>query len=66
MQQTTINIPSERPLAFRVDDFCRKIGIGRTTFYELIKEKKIKTVIIGGRRLVPATEADRLLSEGMQ
>ena len=54
----TIN-PS--PLAYSVDAFCRSIGIGRTKFYDLVRERKIRTVTIGGRRLVPATEIQRLL-----
>ena len=49
-------------LAFRVNDFCSAMGFGRSTFYELVKRGEIRTVVIGGRRLVPAAEADRLLS----
>jgi excisionase family DNA binding protein len=51
-------------LAFRVKSFCKSIGIGRTKFYELVRDGKIKTVVIGGRRLVPADEAQRLIREG--
>jgi excisionase family DNA binding protein len=51
-------------LAFRVRCFCESVGIGRTKFYELVRDGKIKTVIIGGRRLVPADEAQRLVREG--
>jgi len=47
-------------LAFRVQSFCQSIGIGRTKFYELVRDGKIKTIVIGGRRLVPAEEAQRL------
>lgn len=56
---------SER-LAFRVQPFCKSIGIGRTKFYELMRDGKIKTVVIGGRRLVPADEAQRLVREGCE
>jgi len=52
------------PLAYRVTSFCKSIGIGRTKFYELVREGKIRTIIIGGRRLVPADEVQRLLQEG--
>jgi excisionase family DNA binding protein len=54
------------PLAFRVRPFCTSIGIGRTKFYELVRDGKIKTVVIGGRRLVPADEANRLVREGCE
>ena len=53
-------------LAFRVQPFCKSIGIGRTKFYELVAAGKIKTVRIGGRRLVPADEAQRLVREGCE
>jgi excisionase family DNA binding protein len=54
--------PPLPPLAYQVNEFCRRIGIGRTTLYAMMKDGQIKTVLIGGRRVVPATEADRLLS----
>ena len=51
-------------LAFRVQPFCKAIGIGHTKFYELLAAGKIKTITIGGRRLIPADEARRLAREG--
>ena len=56
----------EQRLAYRVGPFCRSIGIGRTKFYELMASGKIKTVVIGGRRLIPAAEAQRLVREGSE
>lgn len=50
-------------LAWRVNSFCRAVGISRTSFYELVKRGEIRTVLIAGRRLVPDTEARRLLAE---
>lgn len=43
--------PSE-PLVVSVNEGCRLAGIGRTKFYELINDGKVKTVTIGRRRLV--------------
>jgi excisionase family DNA binding protein len=57
---------SEAPLAYRVKHFCQAVGLGKTKFYELLREGKIKTVVIGGRRLVPADEAQRLIREGCE
>ena len=59
-------LDSDEPirLAFRVQPFCRSIGIGRTKFYELVRDGKIRTISIGGRRLVPAAEAERQVREG--
>jgi excisionase family DNA binding protein len=56
----------EKRLAYRVGPFCRSIGIGRTKFYQLIASGKIRTIVVGGRRLVPADEAQRLVREGCE
>ena len=62
--QTNIAADDASPrLAWRVNQFCEAVGISRTSFYELVKENKIRTVMIAGRRLVPDSEARRLLAE---
>jgi hypothetical protein len=55
---------SDALLAYRVAHFCKSIGLGKTKFYELVRDGKIKTIVIGGRRLVPAVEAQRLAQDG--
>ena len=42
---------------WRVDDFCRAHGIGRTLFYDEVKRGEIKLMKVGKRTLVPDTEA---------
>ncbi len=42
---------------WRVDDFCRAHGIGRTLFYDEVKRGEIKLIKIGKRTLVPDSEA---------
>ncbi len=42
---------------WRVDDFCRAHGIGRTLFYDEVKRGQIKLMKVGKRSLVPDTEA---------
>jgi hypothetical protein len=58
-----ITNPPVPPLAYRVNDFCRVLGISRATFYLLVKRHEIRTICIAGRRLVPASEGERLISE---
>jgi predicted site-specific integrase-resolvase len=58
----TQNCNTETPLAYRKKDFCRLIGISPATFYKYVNLGKIRVVKIGGRTLVPAAEAQRLLS----
>jgi len=50
-------------LAWQVNHFCKAVGISRTSFYELLKQNKLRTVVIAGRRLVPDSEVRRLLTE---
>ena len=57
--------PNE-PLAYRVNEFCRVFGLGRTKVYQLIAEGKLRTIRIGGRRLIPREAALALLAEGEQ
>ena len=49
-------------LAYRVDEFCHLVGIGRSSFYQLMNSGDLRTVFIRGRRLIPAAEVNRLLS----
>ena len=42
---------------WRVNDFCRAHGIGRTLFYDEVKRGEIKPIKIGKRTLVPDSEA---------
>ena len=55
---------SLRPRAYRIADFCRAFGLSRSTVYTLISEGRLESVLIGGRRLIPADAAERLLRGG--
>jgi predicted site-specific integrase-resolvase len=58
------NAEAEKPLAYRVKPFCQRVGISPATFYKYVGLGKIRVIKIGGRTLVPAAEADRLLAGG--
>ncbi len=49
--------PRSDRVNWRVDDFCRAHGIGRTLLYEEVKRGEIKLLKIGKRTLVPDSEA---------
>ena len=51
---------------FTVDQFLQVVPIGRTSLYGLIKSGGIRSVILCGRRIIPASEAERLLHQGIQ
>ncbi len=42
---------------WRVNDFCRAHGIGRTLVYEEIKRGELKIIKVGKRTLIPDSEA---------
>ena len=48
------------PMAYRVQDACYALGIGRTSLYELVKVGELKLLRIAGRTLVPHSELERL------
>jgi excisionase family DNA binding protein len=37
-----------------IDEAARELRIGRSTLYDLIRSRRLRTVKIGARRLVPA------------
>jgi excisionase family DNA binding protein len=49
------------PRAYRINDFIAAFGLGRTSTYRLIKDGKLPSVMVGGRRLIPADAAEALL-----
>jgi excisionase family DNA binding protein len=53
----------EEKRAFRINEFCAAYGLGRTKTYDLIKRGKLRTVLVGGRRLIHKDDAEALFSE---
>ena len=57
--------PSSTPprRALRVRDFCNAYGVSKATTYNLIKAGRLRTVRIGGIRLIPVDAAESLLNQ---
>lgn len=53
--------PLDRPAGYSVGAFAQQLAISRSGVYNLIKAGEVRSVKIGGRRIIPATEIDRLL-----
>ena len=47
--------------AYSVNEAIKILGLGRTTLYKLIASGLLKTVKIGGRRLIPRAAIEALL-----
>lgn len=54
--------PSAGPQAFTVEEAAERLRIGRTLMYDLIRRGEVGTIQLGRRRVVPASELDRLLT----
>jgi excisionase family DNA binding protein len=65
MATKPIEKQTEAPLAYRVPEFCRRIGVSPSTFWKHHAQGKIRTIRIGRRSLVPADEVARILREGV-
>jgi excisionase family DNA binding protein len=51
----------EPEILYPVDDACRRLGIRRSKFYQLVKEKKLEIRKIGTRSVVPASSIARFV-----
>lgn len=54
------------PLACPVEKAIVRLGIGKTTFYALLKEGRIKAFHVGRRTLIPESELQRFVAEQMR
>lgn len=50
------------PIGLSVSQLQQNLPISRTSIYRLIKEGKLKTVVVCGRRIIPRSEVNRLMS----
>ena len=62
MAQPDTNRPIEKR-AFRVNDAAEAYGCSRSTLYKMMKAGTLRTVKIGGRRLIPRDVLEALISE---
>ena len=46
-----------------VVQLCERFGITRSSMYKLLDDGRIRSVRLGGRRIVPVEEADRFAAE---
>lgn len=58
--------PTAAPLAHQIPAACHRLGIGRSSLYELIRAGQLQTIRIAGRTLIPETELQRLVAEAVQ
>ena len=49
--------------AYDVNDFCLAVGIGKTKVYEMIKDGRLKSGLLEGKRIIPVEEAQRVIAD---
>lgn len=63
MRQTQ-NIPTVDKRAFHVKEAAKIYGWSRSTLYKMMSDGTLRTVKIGGRRLIPRDALEALIAEG--
>lgn len=63
MMQTQTILPAERR-AYTVREFSAAYRISRSHIYELMKRGALRTVRVGGKRLIPVEAGEALLNGG--
>ena len=58
------NAPDNGKRGLHVNEFSHRYGMSRSTVYKLMDSGKLRSVKIAGRRIIPDSEGERLLSEG--
>ena len=63
----TLPDSTETPtLAHTIPDACRCMGISRTTIYELLKQREIRSFKIGRRTLIPDSDLRDFIAKRLE
>jgi excisionase family DNA binding protein len=54
-----------QPIANTIVEAAKRLGVGRTTIYELIDARQLRTFKIGTRTRIPEVELTRFVAERM-
>lgn len=49
-------------IAYTIAEACEALRVGRTKLYELLGNKQLKAVALGGKTLIPRTEIEQFLN----
>ena len=58
-----MNVAVDTPLAYKVPDACRRLGVSRSLLYDLIKTGELKAIKVANRTLIPESELQRFVAE---
>lgn len=57
---------STEPILLGIREAGRELGIGRNTVYELVNTGRIRSVVVGNRRLVPRSELEAWIERELE
>lgn len=57
---------TNQPIANTIVEAAKRLGVGRTTIYELIGARQLRTFKVGTRTLIPEVELTRFVAERME
>ena len=60
-QNDSVLIPLDTVIAYRVNDAAKATGLSRSSLYTLMGEGKLRSILVAGRRLIPADALRDLL-----
>jgi excisionase family DNA binding protein len=60
-QKDSDQLPLDAVLAYRVNDAAKVAGLSRSSLYSLMSKGKLRSVLVAGRRLIPADALRDLL-----
>ena len=55
--------PCSNPLALAIEEAARLLGVGRSTMLALLSSGRVRSVRVGGRRLVPIKALEEFLDQ---
>jgi excisionase family DNA binding protein len=56
--------PLDAALCYNVPDAASVVGLSRATLFKMIKEGRLRSIFVAGRRLIPADALRALISVG--
>jgi hypothetical protein len=61
VSSASTNSPAGQPLGYRIDEFVRLSGIGRSTTYGYMRAGRLKAIKVGSRTVILAGSARELM-----
>jgi excisionase family DNA binding protein len=59
--QADLRAPPEK-LAYSVNEVCQSLSLSRTTVYEFIAKKRLRSFKVGAKTLIPADSLRKLIA----